>query len=79
MVRAEDWIPVSNPPKHGQVCFISDGKEFAVAQADRHFKPGAIWWDAVAFSGMGWEWDIEPTHWAPARVEQPITDSKTKD
>jgi hypothetical protein len=28
MVRAEDWIPVSNPPKHGQVCFISDGKDW---------------------------------------------------
>ena len=63
-----EWIKLSDrEPGQGQRVLISDGHEVSAAITDLTLRSprGGPWWDGCGFGGYEWDWDFDPTHWAP--------------
>lgn len=72
--EGSQWIACANRlPEHDIICLISDGREIALATADRKFSRGVadVWWDSCGCGGHDFEFNFKPTHWKPMTITLP--------
>ena len=62
-----EWVKLSErEPQQGQRVLISDGRDVGAAITDMSVRDRyGISWSGSGFGGYEWEWDFNPTHWAP--------------